>query len=1027
MNILKRGFAAVLFIALCFLSVIFACQTEISHGASLPSASGRVTASDGVNIRKSYSTSSDILGAIPYSSSISVKGEKFTVSGDKSPDTIWYNIDSAYGSGYIRSDLASVSYSAYAAGTTTDALNVRDGAGTSFADKGTLAKGTSVKVAGAAEAPNGSSWYKIYLDGEYLYVSASYVSLSGGSSPSNPSGDADFEKQLEAENFPESYRVFLRALHEKYPNWKFKANHVGYSFSEALEKQLSDTDANLVSVSFPDAFKMIKGGTYNFDTHSYIAKDGDSWVTASRAAVAYYMDPRNWLTEDSVFMFEDLTYDPSVQTEAIVQKILSTTAMPSNASSYFMAAASQYYNGKTYSVSPVYLAAKSRVELGSSDFMINGHSFTYGGKTYSGFYNAYNIGAVDSPDGSAALKGLVYAAGGADGTATSYLRPWNTLEKAVKGGGLYIAQNYISNNQHTSYYERFNVLNGYNSIGTHQYQTSVFAAATQGQIVYENYRSFGVLDEGFTFDIPVYEDMPEEISARPPSTGNNNCYLDDIRLYADGKELAYTPEFNRFTGTYTVNTEVPSSVNKLTIETDKNADDSTVTVSGNSLSYGENRITVKCTSSSGLVSKYYYFNVTREQGTGDYVPETPENLKAENLGGNRVKLTWTGDSRASGYQINYKRSSLSKWYSMQTTSTTYTKDMATEGILYDFRVRAFYENENGEKIYSAEYSDTVSQASFGKTGTLSGSLNKETMTASLSWTETKGADGYTVYFRPKGGNSYQSVDTEKLSFTQKIDSSVSGYEYYVIPYMLSGGERFYSGSPSNTVSLSGQSTGLINGVENTTISASASTGSGYIRLDWRKSAGYKMDVYEIFRSEDPNDFGTAAYFTTKSGGISGYYKNTKELKKGVTYYYKIRGKRLIDGKTYYSRWSDVVSVTYGEITSDPEPNQGIINGVKNTTIKASSTGGAGYIRVSWTKSAGYKVDCYEIFRSTKRDSGYGTEAYFTTKSGGMSGYYKNTKGLVKGTRYYYKVRGVREINGKTYYTKWSSLAYRVAR
>ena len=104
MNILKRGFAAVLFIALCFLSVIFACQTEISHGASLPSASGRVTASDGVNIRKSYSTSSDILGAIPYSSSISVKGEKFTVSGDKSPDTIWYNIDSAYGSGYIRSD-----------------------------------------------------------------------------------------------------------------------------------------------------------------------------------------------------------------------------------------------------------------------------------------------------------------------------------------------------------------------------------------------------------------------------------------------------------------------------------------------------------------------------------------------------------------------------------------------------------------------------------------------------------------------------------------------------------------------------------------------------------------------------------------------------------------------------------------------------------------------------------------------------------------------------------------------------------
>ena len=39
--------------------------------------------------------------------------------------------------------------------------------------------------------------------------------------------DAQFEQQLAAEGFPESYKDKLRELHAKYPNWVFKAQKTG--------------------------------------------------------------------------------------------------------------------------------------------------------------------------------------------------------------------------------------------------------------------------------------------------------------------------------------------------------------------------------------------------------------------------------------------------------------------------------------------------------------------------------------------------------------------------------------------------------------------------------------------------------------------------------------------------------------------------------------------------------------------------------------------------------------------------------
>jgi hypothetical protein len=96
-------------------------------------------------------------------------------------------------------------------------------------------------------------------------------------------------------------------------------------------------------------------------------------------------------------------------------------------------------------------------------------------------------------------------------------------------------------------------------------------------------------------------------------------------------------------------------------------------------------------------------------------------------------------------------------------------------------------------------------------------------------------------------------------------------------------------------------------------------------------------------------------------------------------------------------------------------------GVKKTTIKVSAKAAKSGITVKWSKSKGYKVDGYQIYRSTKKSSGYKKIATTTNRK------YKDKRSLKSGKKYYYKVRGYRKVNGKTVYTRWSKVICRTAK
>ena len=78
------------------------------------------------------------------------------------------------------------------------------------------------------------------------------------------------------------------------------------------------------------------------------------------------------------------------------------------------------------------------------------------------------------------------------------------------------------------------------------------------------------------------------------------------------------------------------------------------------------------------------------------------------------------------------------------------------------------------------------------------------------------------------------------------------------------------------------------------------------------------------------------------------------------------------------------------------------------------------VMVTWNAPANVEFDGFDVFRSTKKLSGFGKKPFFTTKNNS----YTNNKGLKAGNTYYYKVRAFKIVNGRKVYTNWSTKAWR---
>lgn len=429
---------------------------------------------------------------------------------DETRQALIREAEEAFGSLLGEKDLMALLYH-------TDSYAVRSGADEDSAAAATLAVGQTLYIKGVRITAD-DVWYLVqyWLDGTEGtgYVQSYYLAYSDedwiaweeqylfpilaaedGTYGNTACGMAAYSMRPYAADtsdiaaFPASYQSALGSLKSMHPNWTFVPMKTGLDFGASVSREMGD--------------KSLIQKTSNNASQGWVGESCPSesgWYYATRPAVEYHMDPRNFLTETYIFQFEQLTYNASYHTETAVQTFLNGTFMKGKLADDTAGrtyAQAFYEIGKGRKLSPIHLASRVYQEQGQGNSgLISG---TYPG--YEGYYNFFNVGVNGASTAEKIVKGLTYAKE----------KGWNTRYKSLEGGAATIGNGYILKYQDTIYLEKFNVdRNSPYGVYNHQYMQNIQAPASESSSTRKMYANAGSLDSAFVFKIPVYDNMPVE-------------------------------------------------------------------------------------------------------------------------------------------------------------------------------------------------------------------------------------------------------------------------------------------------------------------------------------------------------------------------------------------------------------------------------------------------------------------------------------------------------------------------------------
>ena len=373
----------------------------------------------------------------------------------------------------------------------------------------------------------------------------------------------------------------------------------------------------------------------------------------------------------------------------------------------------------------------------------------------------------------------------------------------------------------------------------------------------------------------------------------------------------------------------------------------------NNKAVGKATITVTGKGSyNGKATKYFYIS-----------PKAVTNLKAT-VYANKIKLTWTKATGATGYEIQQKISG--SWKKIATTSNaTYTVSNLASATKYEFRVRATA--KAGSKALNSSFQSITKTTTIGKATGLTISDITES-TATLKWSKVQGATSYRITLTDTN-IGYKKTFTSTTN-SVKLTSLTALSEYKATVTALNSSKNL-TGSASAALTFSTAPAAPKN------IIAEVSPDTS-VKISWDTVFG--ADGYKV--SYDKLDASGKVVATNSSDLLTKNNCNVKNLTPCTYYVFKVVAGVKTDSGYVYSKEAvtEKVLIPVTEVSGF------------TATVNGNN------ITLGWTRPN--NIDGYKIYKDgvlvTSLDKAITTYTISgvsgTSCKVSISAYYKNTEG-----------------------------------
>ncbi|MBO4928466.1 MAG: hypothetical protein J5379_09500 [Clostridiales bacterium] len=346
-----------------------------------------------------------------------------------------------------------------------------------------------------------------------------------------------------------------------------------------------------------------------------------------------------------------------------------------------------------------------------------------------------------------------------------------------------------------------------------------------------------------------------------------------------------------------------------------------------------------------------------------------------------VQVTLPEITGATGYNLFRKKAGDSSYTKIASniTNRVFVDKTAEPSTEYCYLAQARYDNDNlGLHVLSSN-SNSKSVTTPARTPAITATPSSG-VTIKLSWSQVSGATAYEIYRSSSENGNYTLVKTTTgLSSSDTNLTAGTRYYYRVAAYKTSNGAKKYLTFWSNAKATVTLATPTLNSV--------SSNAKGVV-ISWSKASG--ADCYNIYRATSAN--GTYSYVASVLSGTLTYTDTSAES--GKTYYYRVRPYKKFSGVVYYGGYSSYKSINY----------------LAQPKLSASPKSGV-TMSLSWNAIPG--ASAYEIYRSSSLN---GTYTLLKTTTGTST----SDTNLTAGTRYYYKIRAVKNTSSGKIYSNYCS-------